>query len=162
MQRRADARVGLCTGDDEPPDSEARQHRLERGVLEGVAVVLLNKRLAVIRRQLSDDLPAVAPARELLVGVLHPDHRDPFPPRLLDKADDIRDDRVAPVRPVDDPVLHVNDEEGGVRSVAERGHGIPCSCRVRIWFSRFVRNQADSLRGSPTPKASTLRTSIRR
>src|SRR5207253_9638033 len=34
VDRRPDARIGLCTYDDEPSDSEARQHRLEGGVLE--------------------------------------------------------------------------------------------------------------------------------
>jgi hypothetical protein len=29
------------------------------------------------------------------------------------------------VRPRDDAVLHVDDEEGGVRPVLERGHGLP-------------------------------------
>jgi hypothetical protein len=45
VERTADARIGLCADDDEAPDSEARQHGLEGGVLEGVAVVLLDKRL---------------------------------------------------------------------------------------------------------------------
>ena len=47
VERRADARIGLRARDDESPDSEARQHGLEGGVLEGVAVVLLDERLGV-------------------------------------------------------------------------------------------------------------------
>jgi len=54
--------------------------------------------------------------------VLDPDDGDPFLPRLLDKAADIRDDRVALVRPADDAVLHVDDKECGVRPVLECGH----------------------------------------
>ena len=45
VQRRADARVGLRAGDDEPPDAEAGQDGLEVGVLERVAVALLDERL---------------------------------------------------------------------------------------------------------------------
>jgi hypothetical protein len=118
-------RIGLCADDDESPDFEARQHGLEGGVLEGVAVVLLDERLRVARSQLGDDPPLVAPPRKLLVGVLDPDNGDPFPPRLLDKAADVRDDRVALVSPLDDAVLHVDDEECGVRPVLECGHGLP-------------------------------------
>jgi hypothetical protein len=73
VQRRADARVSLCTDDDESADLEAGQYGLEGGVLEGVAVVLLDERLGVVRRQLRDDLPGVAPSREPVVGVLNPD-----------------------------------------------------------------------------------------
>ena len=82
--------IGLCANDDESPNSEARQHGLESGVLEGVAVVLLNERLRVARSQLGDDPPGVAPPRSLLIGVLDPDNRDPFAPRLLDEAGDVR------------------------------------------------------------------------
>jgi hypothetical protein len=110
VERRADARIGLCTDDDESADSEARQHGLEGGVLEGVAVVLLDERLGVARSQLGDDSPVVASPRKLLVGVLDPDNGDPFQPRLGDKAADVRDDRVALVGPLDDAVLYVDDE----------------------------------------------------
>jgi hypothetical protein len=48
--------------------------------------VLLDERFGVVRSQLGDDPPVVAPPGELLVGVLDPDNGDPFPPRLLDKA----------------------------------------------------------------------------
>src|SRR2546430_9873201 len=58
------------------------------------------------------------------VGVLDPDNGDPFPPRLLDKAADVGDDRVALGSPLDDAVLHVDDEECGVRPVLECGHGL--------------------------------------
>jgi hypothetical protein len=57
--------------------------------------------------------------------VLDPDNGDLFPPRLLDKAADVRDDRVALVRPLDDAILHVDDEECGVRPVLECRHGLP-------------------------------------
>jgi hypothetical protein len=60
---------------------------------------------AVDRRadgQLRDDPPVVGLARQLLVGVLDPDNGDLFLSRLLDKAADVGDDRVALVRPLDD------------------------------------------------------------
>ena len=125
VERRADARVGLRADDDEPPDSQARQHGLQGGVLEGVAVVLLDQRLGVVRSQFGDDPPVVAPSGQLVVGVLDPDDRDPFPPRLLDQAADASHDRVALVSLRDDAVLHVDDEECGVRPVLECGHGLP-------------------------------------
>jgi hypothetical protein len=57
--------------------------------------------------------------------VLDPDNGDPFPPRLLDKAADVRDNGVALVRPLDDAVLHVDDQECGVRPVLKCGHRLP-------------------------------------
>ena len=47
----------------------------------------------------------------------------PVPARLVDEAADVGDDRVAFVRPRHDPVLHVDDEECGVRPVLQCGHG---------------------------------------
>ncbi len=41
VEGRANAGVGLCTGDDESSDSQAGQHVFEVGVLEGIAIVLL-------------------------------------------------------------------------------------------------------------------------
>jgi hypothetical protein len=125
VERRADARIGLCTDDDESPDPKARQHGLEGGVLKGVAIVLLDERLGVVRGQLADNPPVVAAPRKLLVGVLEPDNGNPLSPRLLDKAADIRDHHVALVGPLDDAVLHVDDHECSVRPVIERGHGLP-------------------------------------
>jgi hypothetical protein len=84
VERRADARIGLGADDNESPNTEARQHGLKGGVLEGIALVLLDERLGAARSQLRDDPPAVAPPRKLLIGVLNPDDGDPFPPRLLD------------------------------------------------------------------------------
>ena len=66
-----------------------------------------------------------SPSRKLLVGVLDPDNRDPFSPRLLDEAADPPDDRVSLVSPRDDAVLNVNDEECGVRPVLESAHLLP-------------------------------------
>jgi hypothetical protein len=81
VQRRADARIGL-SADDESTDTEVRQHSLEVGVLEGVAVALRYERLFVSRRELGDDPPFLAVPLELLVGVLNPDDRDLFLPRF--------------------------------------------------------------------------------
>ena len=125
VERRADACIGLSARDDESADSEARQHGLEGGVLERVAVVLLDERLGVLRSQFGDDPPVFAPPRKLLVRVLDPNDGDPFAARLLDKAADARDDRVALVSPLDNAVLHVDDEKCRVWPVLECGHGPP-------------------------------------
>jgi hypothetical protein len=57
--------------------------------------------------------------------VLDPDDGYLLPPGLLDEAADVRDDRVAFVRALEGAVLHVDDEERGVRSVLECGHWAP-------------------------------------
>jgi hypothetical protein len=46
---------------------------------------------------------------------------------LLDEAADVRQDRVALVTPLEDAVLHVDDQEGSVRPVLECGHRLPSS-----------------------------------
>jgi hypothetical protein len=46
------------------------------------------------------------------------------------QAADVRDNRVALVSPLDDAVLHVDDEERGVRPVLECGHGLPLLTRL--------------------------------
>jgi hypothetical protein len=63
----------------------------------------------------------------LLVEVLYPNDGNPFPPRLLDEAADVRDDGAALVSSLNDAGLHIDDEERGVRPVLERTHGLsPC------------------------------------
>jgi hypothetical protein len=104
VERRADALVGLRADDHKSPDPEARQDGLEAGALEGVPVVLFDERLVVLRGQLGDDPPRGTPPRELLVGVLDPDNGDLFPPRLVDNAADVGDNRVALVRPSTTPI----------------------------------------------------------
>lgn len=89
------------------------------------AVVLLNDRFAVVQRQLRNDLPVVAPLRQLLVGMLDPDDGDLFPARLLDEVGDVGDHCVAIVSALDDAVLYVDDEQCRVRAVLECGHGRP-------------------------------------
>src|SRR3989442_10713767 len=81
--------------------------------------------MGAARSQRGTDPPVVVPPRKLLDGVLTPETGTPSPPRLLDKAADVRDDRVALGSPLDDAVLHVDDEECGVRPVLECGHGLP-------------------------------------
>ena len=125
VERRSDASVGLCADDDESPNSKARQDALERGVLKGVAVALCDERLGRARSQLRDDLPVVAPARKLFIGVLDPDNGNAFPPRLLDKTPDVRDDCVTLVSPRDDAALHVDDEERCFTPILECRHGLP-------------------------------------
>ena len=73
-----DARIPVCapTCIGRPTPSPASTAS-ERRVLEGVAVVLLDKRLRLIGMQLGDDPPAnAAHTNDLLVRVLHPDDRD--------------------------------------------------------------------------------------
>jgi hypothetical protein len=57
--------------------------------------------------------------------VLDPDNGDPFPPRFFNETADVRDDRVALVSSPDDTVLHVDDEERGVRPILECAHTLP-------------------------------------
>jgi hypothetical protein len=56
--------------------------------------------------------------------VLDPDDRNLFSPRLLDEAGDIRHDHIALVSPLDDAVLYVDHEKGGVGPVRECGHRV--------------------------------------
>ena len=63
MERRADARIGVRADDEEPPDAEAGQDRLEGGRLEGVAVVLVDVWLGVVRPELGTICQASLPAR---------------------------------------------------------------------------------------------------
>jgi hypothetical protein len=124
------------------PTPSPEQDALEAGVLEGVFIALLDQGLGVARGQLRDDLPLVAPPRELLVGVLDPDDGDLLPPGLLDEAADVRDDRVSLVRALEGAVLHVDDEDRGVRSVIECGHGPPDhagSCEPQRYPARLRR-----------------------
>jgi hypothetical protein len=146
VERRADTRIGLGADDDKPADSEIRQHGLEVRVLEGVTVGLLDERLGVIRHQLGDDPPIVAPLRKAaLVGMLDPDDGNLFLPRLLDQAADVRDDRVALVSTRDDAVLYVDDEECGARPVLECGHGLPLT-RMRDKRTHLCSFRADCSR----------------
>jgi hypothetical protein len=124
VDRRADASIGLCANDDELPDTEAQQHGLKGSVLEGVTVVLFEKRFGVARYQLRDDPPVVTALCELLAEVLDPDDGDPFPPRFLDKTADVGDDRVAFVSPLDDAVLHIHDEERCVWPFLKSAHSL--------------------------------------
>ena len=47
VERRPDAGVGLCAGDDEPTNASLGELGLQRGGLEGIAVVLVHQRLGV-------------------------------------------------------------------------------------------------------------------
>jgi hypothetical protein len=59
VQRAPHAGVGLGTGHDEVTDLPLGQKVLELGLLEGVAVVLVDEGLAVVALQLVDVLPTV-------------------------------------------------------------------------------------------------------
>jgi len=129
VERRANAGIGLRTGDDESSHPQARQHGLEVGVLEGVAEILFDQRLSVSRRQLGDDSPFVASPGQILVKMLHPDNGDTFLPCPLHEAADVRHDGVASMGALDDAGLHVDDQQCGVRSVLECGH---CTTVARV------------------------------
>ena len=113
MEGRTDARIRLRADDHEPPHAEVGEHDLECRALEGVAVLLLDQRLGIVRDELGDDPPRIAPAHEAVVVVLNPDHGDTFVSRPLDEAAHVRDDSVALVRSLDDAVLHVDDARRG-------------------------------------------------
>ena len=79
----------------------ARRRRSARtdssvGVLEGVAVALLDQRLGVVaaRARARSASPSLSRCRSRVV-VLHPHHRDLLPARLVDEAGDVGDDGVA-------------------------------------------------------------------
>jgi hypothetical protein len=55
--------------------------------------------------------------------VLDPDHRRLLAPGLADQGVDVGDHGVTVVSALNDAVLDVDDDEGGVGSVLERGHG---------------------------------------
>src|SRR6185437_16299303 len=63
------------------PTPSPEKHGPESGVLECVAIVLLDQRLCVAWGKRGDDLPAVASVGEFVVGVLDPDHRYPLASR---------------------------------------------------------------------------------
>ena len=90
VQRRADARVGLRAGNDEPPDAEALELGREGRVLERVAVLLVDDRLVLAGSKLGDDLP-------------------PLAPRPLDQSSTLAQRRAR--EPVEDIVLQVHDEQ---------------------------------------------------
>ena len=116
------------------------------GVLERVAVALLDQRLGVSGSQLRHDPPRVAPRTSTVVGVLHPDDRDILSPRLLDQAADIRDNRVALGRP---RRRRSGRRSRGVRvrPVLECGHGLP--------FPRLLtdKRRPTNLEASPRARA---------
>ena len=64
------------------------------------------------------------PSRRLSLAVLHPDDRNRGRASLLDDGADVCDDGVPVVGSVDDAVLHVDDEECGIRAVLECRHGL--------------------------------------
>jgi hypothetical protein len=126
MQGRADALVGLRACHDQPARCQVGQHRFQRGLLERVGVALVHKRLIVAGRQLRHDQPLVAALGQVVAGMLHPDDRDIRLPGLLDEAGDVGHHRIPLVRSADDSVLHVDDQQSGIRPVLQRGHVITC------------------------------------
>ena len=155
VQGRADAGVGLRAGDDEPPDAALGEHRLELGVLEGVAVALVHERL--VRRTAASSgtychasLPSASSSDACCThttGTLRG-------PRPVDQRADVRHDGVAVVRAGHDAVLHVDDQQGGVRAVGKRGHGTPRQDGVIVAPS--VANGSDTGPGKAVDSADGL------
>ena len=94
-----------CAGHDEPAHASLVEDRLERRLLERVAVVLLDDGLAVAGHELGDDPPPVGAVPQLVVVVLQPDDRHRSRPSALDERSDVGDHRVAVVGVRDDVVL---------------------------------------------------------
>src|SRR6478672_4917690 len=123
VQGGANALVGLCAGDDYAPDAAFGEDGLEVGGLEGVAVALRDEGLAVAALQLGHVLPRLTPLRQrLVVGVLHPHDRHLLGAGAVHEGRDGRDGGVAVDRVGHDAVLHVDDHEGGMRTVSEGRH----------------------------------------
>ena len=95
VQSRTNAFVGLGAGDDESADSARSQLRLEVGVLERVAVPLVDDRFRPVLLELLDVLPLLATYRQVVGGVLDPDHGDVRRPCLVDDIPDVADHLVA-------------------------------------------------------------------
>ena len=123
MQGRTDAGIGLRARDDEPADPSLGEQRLEVGALERVAVALVHHRLGGSGLELGNELPARSIRREVVVGVLHPDHRGPHGPGPLHQGGDVGDHTGAVVSVGDDVVLHVDHEQRGAGPVVQTGHG---------------------------------------
>ena len=123
--------------DDEPADAPLRELGLQGGVLEGVAVALVHERLGLLALQLGHVLPAVAVLGEVVIGVLHPDHRHLPGAGLVDQRVDVGDHLVAAVGVGHHVVLHVHHQQGGVRTVAQAGHAHylsrPRPARISTW-----------------------------
>jgi hypothetical protein len=57
--------------------------------------------------------------------VLDPDDGDLLLARLVDEAADVGDHRIALVSFLDDALLHIDDEQCGVRPILKCGHRFP-------------------------------------
>ena len=106
------------------PTPRSRELGLQGGVLEGVAVLLVHQRLGLLALQLGHVLPAVAVLGQVVVGVLHPDHRDLLGAGLVDQGVDVGDHLVALVGVGHHVVLHVHDQQGGVGTIWQAGHRV--------------------------------------
>ena len=98
--------------DDEPLDVVLPQQRAQTRVAECAAVLLLDDGFSVPWPQLGDDLPRLAAAGKVVVGVLHPHDETTRVTRRLDQRADRRDQLVASEHPVDDPILYIDNQQG--------------------------------------------------
>jgi cell volume regulation protein A len=136
---RADAHVGLGACHDQPAHAARGEHRLQVGVLERVAVALVDDGLTVQADKLRHVLPALAVPRHVVVGVLHPDHGHVLRAGLADQGVDVRDHAVAVVGAGHHAVLDVDDKQRGVRPAGERRHGSSVSGRGSVAASTVGR-----------------------
>ena len=125
MDRAADAEVGLRAYHHELADAQPAEDLFQQRAFERIAVALLDDWLGRPRFEFGDDLPFGRPANEALVVVLHPDDRRPLIAGAFDEFGDVRDDGIALMRTRHDAGLDVDDKQGGVGPVWQRGHGVP-------------------------------------
>ena len=130
VQRRADARVGLRARDEERPMPRAASTD-SRSVSSKESPYAFCTSGSDSRRTSSGTYCQPHCPGQFVAVVLDPDDIDAGGARLVDQGGDIRDDAVAVVRLRHDAVLHVDDEQRGVRPVLERGHGASRHVRIR-------------------------------
>jgi hypothetical protein len=83
----------------------------------------VDERLRIAAGQLRHVLPALTAAREIVVGVLHPEHGHVLRAGLVDKGGDVRDDAIAVIGTGQHAVLDVDNEQRGVRPIRQGRHG---------------------------------------
>jgi hypothetical protein len=122
LEQQTNTRIGLRTDNNQLPNSQAREHALQIGVLEGIPIVLLDERLERRRAQLADNLPLFAFPHKLIVIVLDPDDGDVLAPGFLHECADIGYNSVTLTSLLNDPILYIHNKQGGLRTVLKFGH----------------------------------------
>lgn len=102
------------------------QHFLEVGLLEGIAVSLLDDGLSFGRYEGIDDLPSFGALRQFPGGVPDPDDVGAIGAGAVDEVGDRCDDVLRISRSLHHGVLGIDDDEGGVRSGGSERGGLGC------------------------------------